>query len=455
MKKTLSFFLLLVLILPLFGAGCGQSPAEVEAAKPVTLKVWSVFEDEDSMNLLMDAYRKVHSNVSFDFKTLRYDEYENELLRSFATGEGPDIFSIHNTWVGEYTDLVSPLPASLSIPYTEVKGGLKKETITTLREEKSLTLQELKNNFVGVVYDDVVRSYQPDPDKEATDKIFALPLFVDTLALYSNTKLLNTAGIALPPKTWQQFQDQVKLLTKLDSTGKITQSAAAIGTGKNIERAADILSVLMLQNGATMENNNQASFATKVAERTPASEALRFYTDFANPVKEVYTWNSEMADSFEAFANNKTAFFFGYAYHQPLLKTQAPKLEYQVSTLPQIEGGKTVNLANYWVWTVAKSSENSKWGWDFIEFAAKEENVKAYLEASGRPTALRGLINTQSENPEVNTFVSQLLTAENWYHGKDAGVVEEAFTYIIDNALSGTELDTLVKEAQNKINQTY
>lgn len=448
--------LLLLAALPLLGLGCGQSAAEKEAAQPVTLKVWGVFEDENAMQLLMDGYRKKHSNVSFDFRILRYDEYEQELVRAFATGEGPDVFAIHNTWVGEYKDLITPLPKSLSIPYTETTGTIKKETVTVLREEKAVTLQDLKNNFVDVVYNDVVRSYQPDPKQEAEDKIFALPFYVDTLALYSNTQLLNSANIAQPPTTWQQFQDQVKLLTKVDATGKIVQSAAAIGTAANVERASDILAVLMLQNSTVMEkNSDQVTFATKNGDRMPAAEALRFYTDFANPVKEVYTWDADMSDSFEAFANGKTAFFFGYAYHQPLLKATSPKLDYKITVLPQIENGQVANFANYWVWTVAKATENSKWAWDFIQFGAKEENVSTYLDASSRPTALRSLINSQAENADVNTFVSQLLTAQSWYHGNDAGVVEAAFNSMIDNALSGTGLEDLVKEAQNKVNQTY
>jgi multiple sugar transport system substrate-binding protein len=453
MRRCLSLLASFTILLLL--TGCGQSAAEKEAAEPVTLKVWGVFEDEEAMETLMDAYRLKHKNVSFDFRILRYDEYEEEIIRAFAAGEGPDIFAIHNTWLNEYKDLITPLPKSLSIPYTETKGTIKKETITVLREEKTVTLQELKNNFLDVVYDDVVRSYQPDPKEEAEDKIFALPLYVDTLALYSNTDLLNSANIAEPPTTWQQFQDQVKRLTKVNAGGAIVQSAAAIGTAANVERASDILAVLMIQNGTVMESGDQAVFAAKSGDRMPAAEALRFYTDFANPVKEVYTWNTDMADSFETFANGQTAFFFGYAYHQPLLKAAAPKLKYKISTLPQIESGQSINFANYWLWTVSKATENSKWAWDFIQFAADKENVADYLSTSLRPTALRGLINDQLENEEINVFVSQLLTAKSWYHGNDAGVAEEAFGSMIDNAFSGAELENLVKEAQNKVNQTY
>lgn len=461
MQRFLSFFVLLALVFTL--TGCGQSTAEKEATAPVKLKVWAVFEDQTAMEDLMAAYRKIHSNVSFDLKILRYNEYEDELWRAFAIGEGPDIFAIHNTWVNEYQDLITPLPTTLTIPYTETKGTLKKETTTVLREEKALTLQDIKNNFVDAVYDDVVRSYQPDSSKEAENRIFALPFSLDTLALFSNTDLLNAANIAEPPTTWEEFQNQVKTITKINEKGEIVTSAAALGTSNNIDRASDILAVLMMQNGTTMEKSGQAAFAESTKNReTPGLEAVQFYTAFANPVKEAYTWNSEMPNSFEAFVNSQTAFFFGYAYDLPLINARAPKLKYRISSLPQITNqnsdtaNKTINFANYWLWTVAKSSKQNKWGWDFLQFAAKKDNVKKYLATANRPTALRSLINSQAEDPNLNIFAGQLLTAKSWYHGNDAGVMETAFSDLIEKTLTGEqELNVLIKEAQNKVNQTY
>ncbi|MFH1253652.1 MAG: extracellular solute-binding protein [Candidatus Uhrbacteria bacterium] len=455
MKRLLSFLVLCGLVLT--GLGCSQSQAEKEAAAPVTLKVWAVFEDQTAMEQVMDAYRRVHSNISFDLRLLRYDEYEAELWRAFATGEGPDVFALHNTWLGEYTDLITPLPTSLTIPYTETTGTIKKETVTVLRQEKSLTLQDLKNNFVDVVYDDVVRPFKSSPDKETEDRIFALPMSVDTMVLFSNTEILNAANIAEPPTTWQEFMNQVKTITRINEKGEIISSAAALGTGSNVERGVDILSVLMMQNNTVMERNNQASFAESNSDRkTPGLEAVRFYTDFANPVKDVYTWNADLPNSFEAFVNGETAFFFGYAYSLPLIKARAPKLDYRISPLPQIENGKIVNVANYWLWVVAKSSKQTKWGWDFLQFASKKENVENYLSSAKRPTALRGLINKQAEDPDLNIFASQLLTAESWYHGKDAGVVETAFSNLLDQVLlSDKTLEVLLKETQNKVNQTY
>ena len=60
--------------------------------------------------------------------------------------------------------------------------------------------------------------------------------------------LLNNAGIPeLSPYWNQDFQQQVKKLTKQDVRGELIQSGVALGGSKNIERSSDILSALMMK----------------------------------------------------------------------------------------------------------------------------------------------------------------------------------------------------------------
>lgn len=455
-KRTVSTLALAALLVT-SGAGCGgPTAAETAANKPVRLVIWRVFDDSSSLNAIETAYHAIHKNVSFDYRTLRYDEYKDALLHAFAEGTGPDIFSIPNTWVGEYEPLISPLPASLTIPYTEIRGTLKKETVITLKEEPTLTERELKTNFLDVVDADVVRSYKPNANKEAERRIFGLPLAMDTLALYYNKDLFNAAGIAQPPTSWKEFQDDTAKLTTIGPDDTIVQSGAAIGGSRNVERAFDILSVLMMQNGTKMtDDGGNPTFANKADDQSaPGSDAVRFYTDFTNPLKAVYSWNKDQPASFEAFTNGNTAMFLGYSYHYALIRQKAPKLSFGIAPLPQISSGRVVNMANYWVETVSKSTKNANWAWDFVQFAAKAENVGSYLKTTGKPTALRSLINAELTDETLSVFAGQLLTAKSWYQGKDAGVTEAAFLDLIDGAAAGGDVDRLTRDAMNKVSQT-
>jgi ABC-type glycerol-3-phosphate transport system substrate-binding protein len=146
------------------------------------------------------------------------------------------------------------------------------------------------------VYDDVIFEHQSETDEIPSKKVFGLPLSMDTLVLYYNKDMLNRAKIALPPETWQQFVEQVPKLTLVDVDNNIIQSGAAIGTSNNVPRVMDIISLLMMQNGATMILGNQAEFGEADPEQKdyfPGAKALEFYTSFANPDVEWYSWNAD------------------------------------------------------------------------------------------------------------------------------------------------------------------
>jgi multiple sugar transport system substrate-binding protein len=285
---------------------------------------------------------------------------------------------------------------------------------------------------------------------------------VDTLAMYYNKDLLNNAGIAQPPAFWNnEFQQAVKKMTKQDSQGNIIQSGAALGGSNNVERYSDILSVLMMQNGSVMMNDNgQVIFdrippALKDQKYNPGIEALRFYADFANPAKEVYSWNNNLDDSLNLFSQGQLALMFGYAYQLPTIKAQAPKLNFGIAKLPQIEGNTPINFANYWVEAVSNKSKYPNESWDFIQFATKAEQAKTYLAKAKRPTALRSLVNEQIDDFDIGVFAEEVLTAKSWYRGADSAAMEKIFAEMIDSAIPDQDkIQNIISLAANKVEQT-
>ncbi|MFA7050411.1 MAG: extracellular solute-binding protein [Patescibacteria group bacterium] len=451
-KKLISLFLVFVFFLTA-GAGC-KKPTMQEAVKPVVLNFWRVYEGQDAFAEIIAKYNAQHPYVTINYRKLRYDEYEEALLNAFAEDRGPDIFSIHNTWIRKYESKLEPMPAQTTMVFPITQGSLKKEVVPEFRTMKSLGLKELKQNFVDVVYSDVVLN----------DKIYGLPLSVDTLAMYYNQDLFDQAGITEIPRYWNRdFQQMVKKLTKQDLKGNILQSGVALGGGKNIERYSDILAILMMQNGASMMSDaGQVLFQTVPAvfqsqNYNPGLMALRFYTDFANPIKEVYCWNSGLENSVDLFASGKLAIMFGYSYHLPTIKTKAPKLNFLVEPIPQIEGATVpTNMANYWVEAVSKKSLYKNEAWNFIQFMTSSENATSYLEKTNKPTALRSLINTQKEDPEIGVFADQVLTAKSWYRGKNPILAENFLADMIQAVLADTENKTieLMNFYANRIQQT-
>ncbi|MBP7133857.1 extracellular solute-binding protein [Patescibacteria group bacterium] len=456
----------LTVILSLVGAGCTKGPTAdaVKASKPLTLNIWGVVDDMDVYAPSLDAYRKLHPNIALNYQRFRLEEYERKMLEGMAEDRGPDIFLIHNDWVDKYMSRVTPMPKTTKVGYLTVTGSIKKEQTWDARTEPTISLREYRSSYADAVLRDTIRSVNvsPTPDKTLfEERIVAMPLAIDTLALYYNKDLLNAGGIASPPETWTQFQEQVKKLTRLDQDGKLLQSAVGMGTSKNVQRSTDLLSILMIQNGAEMVGETGSITFQNIPpalsgqrEEPPSYSALTFYTDFANPSKETYTWDALQPDSLDAFVQGRTAFYFGYSYDLATIRARAPKLNLGMSKLPQIEGNAIRNYANYWAWTVSKKTASPDAAWNLINFLAQPEQNQKILALMKRPAARKALLQDQLESEDVGVFASQVLTAVTWYHGKDPATMESAFRDLIDQVLQGAPIGQAMRQAVEKVSQT-
>ncbi|MFH1745049.1 MAG: extracellular solute-binding protein [bacterium] len=482
MKIKLTSILLIFTFLATSGFKCKNTidPEVALKMQPIELNYWKVWDDTDALQGLIGEYQALHPNIKINYRKLEYSEYERELIEAFATDRGPDIFSIHNTWTRKYQgkNLISPMPTTITTIIPTVTGSVKKDV-----EYKKVTTKfsttKLKTDFIDVVYNDVVIRTKDAETQQYSEGIYGLPLFVDTLALYYNKNLFNNAGISTPPEYWdREFQQDVKKLTKQNNKGEIIQAGVAMGGGNNIDRSTDILSALMMQNGTVMMSDQQTiMFHTtppdfKDKNFNPGLDALRFYSDFANPAKEVYSWNNTLDNSLNLFIQGKLAMMFGYAYMLPQIKANAPKLNFAISKLPQIpENNQTINFANYWVEAVSNkiltNPENLKQGsdyarvkqeaaWDFIRFISQKTEVQKYLAKVKKPTALREIINDQIDDPDIGIFAGQALTAKSWYKGADANAAETIIKEMIDDVqeIQASQLPEILSLSAAKVQQT-
>lgn len=428
LKKISSFALLSVFLLT-SGVGCrGLSEQEQASIQPVTLEYWTVFNNVAELQKLAAAYKQVRPYVDVKIRQVRYEEFDKLFVNALADDVEPDIVSMHTRWLRKYTSRLSPMPPKVQMANIMIKGEYRKETIVTQEELVLPTLRGISSNFVKTVADDVI----------VDGNAYGLPLSVDTMGIYYNKDLLDKAGVPLPPTTWAELLETVKAATKVDANGNIVQSAIPLGTGINIDNAPDILALLMMQNNVQVTKGQSVTFADGLQqnrETHPSREALRFYTDFARSTKEAYTWNETMGNAFDAFTANRSVFYVGFSYDYERIKARAPQMNLEVIPLPQLNPSTPVNIANYWIESVVKKSEHQNEAWDFVRFITMPENIQKYTEATGRPTPLRAQIQAQSEIPALEPFVKGLLTAENWYRGRDVEVANAAMKNLITQFL--------------------
>ena len=398
------FILLTLIILSLMGV-FNRKPQEIIPERE-TLVFWNVYDDEEVFKQLIYAYKEKNPYVDIVYERKRYNNYREFVSELLSAKQGPDIYAIHHTWL--------PLERKRLVAMNDVMPDLNPPLVI--------------NKYPEVFRFDFV--VEPAPgDLEGEPKIYALPLAIDTLALYYNIDLFNTNSIVYAPRTWEEFVDVVNKLERVDENGNITLSGVALGSAFNerVNRSTDILSLLMMQSGAQMNNEyGRITFDSGVKTEDgftyyPARDAINFYTSFANPNSQNYTWppNAKYAKnafySIDAFVEGTAAMMINYSYHRETVKKRNPDLKFSVSEIPQPQDSVVkINYASYWGYAVPKISDNPKLAWDFINFITQEKNAKMYLEASDKPTALKSLIPAQQEDPELGVFANQVLTARSW-----------------------------------------
>lgn len=406
----LVFIFSLLAFLTIAGFGCkGLSKEQQQATAPITLEYWTVFDDVDVLQKQIDVYRISHPYITVNLRQLRPEELYPRLVEALAEDRGPDIISVQNRRLGEFLSKLAPMPPSVNdVTITIEKTTLGTKTVVNSQVKPMINLAQLDAQYVKAVRDDVVRGGQ----------IFGLPLSMDMMAVFYNKDLLDRSGVAEPPKNWDEFQAAAKKVTKYDKkTGKIIQSGAALGLGENISGSDDLLYLLFRQsNVGFVSREGQAIFN---AVGAPAGQIMDFYTDFANSTRDTYSWSPEQGDALESFINGKTGFFFGYSYHFPVIKSRAPQLDFRILPLFQLSLDNSVNVASYWMQSVVAKSKHQNEAWGLVDYLAHSKAVKDYLDQTGRPTALRAYIAEQKNKPELEPFVDQILTAENWYRGRD------------------------------------
>ncbi|MBI2443933.1 MAG: extracellular solute-binding protein [Candidatus Magasanikbacteria bacterium] len=408
--------LLAAILLTSTGLGCkGLSGAEQAATKPVKLEYWTVVEDVPALQAAVEKYRVFRPYLTVNIRTLRPEEVYGQLIEALAEDRGPDIISLRNRWLGQYLSKLAPLPESIpdTTVYTE-RGRFSTQTTVTTQTRPLLNPRQLESEYVQAVAKDAVLG----------GKIYGLPFSLDTMALYYNKDILDRAGVPSPPKTWEEFQAAAKKATRFDRrTGKLVQAGAALGVGSNVPGSDDLFYLLLRQSGLELTDKRTGAAVFHLAAdrnaETPVMSVLNFFTDFANPNRDTYTWNADQGNALDAFVSGRLAFFFGYSYHYSQIKSRAPQLNLGVLPMLQLNSEEPVNVANYWVQAVLAKSPRQAAAWGLIDYLARGDANKEYLDATLRPTARRVYVAEQQAKPELKPFVSDVLIAENWYRGKN------------------------------------
>ncbi len=256
-KNKYSLFSIAVIcaVLMFSGFGCkGLSKEQQAATKPINLEYWTVYDDVEQLNAQVASYVATRPYLKVTVRQLRADELYDRLTEALSEDKGPDLISVHARDLKKFQSKLASMPPSFVdttvVNQKNIVGQV--ETIVNTRPVALPTAFQIDREFLQTVKKDVI----------IDNKIYGLPLSLDTMAIYYNKDLLDRSQIAEPPITWEQFQDAARKISKFNlETGKLVQSGAALGASGNIIGVDDILYVLFKQSAVDMiSRDNRAVF---------------------------------------------------------------------------------------------------------------------------------------------------------------------------------------------------
>ncbi len=383
------------------------------------VSLWGSVSEKVMVPIINEINRENEKKFSVTYQYIERDNFEDELIASLARGQGPDAVIFPHSLLVKQNDKIYPIPyeAYTSRMFTDrfAEGG------------------ELFLSPRGVL---------------------ALPLYVDPLIMYWNRDLFTNAGITVQPKIWSEFLSLPELLTKRDEKGNIFESAVAMGSYNNITNAKDIIPLLFLQTGEKIIERNSTlggrdSFSVILGlARGAAESSLNFYTEFVNPAREAYSWNTSLPSSRKFFESGKLAVYFGFASEYGGIKRNNPNLNFDVALIPQRAESKTrMTYGDMWGVSVLKSSKKIN-----TSISAMYEIVYNYsdeiTEGIYLPSLVRASLSDLGTDPIMSIFKQSANISRSWLN-PDPKATENIFSEMINSINSGKKMvPTAIEEAK-------
>lgn len=385
--------------------GSGQE----ELAAPVS--IWGIAE-ESAIRAVLEEVRQSRDDFGqVTYRHISKDAFDREFVNALASGTGPDLILIDQSMLLAHEDKL------FTIPYENYSA---RDFRSTFAEEGELFL--------------------------TPSGILGLPISIDPLVLYYNRDIFTNEGIANPPRFWDELFILAPRVTHRGSASNITQSLVALGEYQNVLYAKDILSMLMLQagNAIVMRDSSGAPFSvmgtTPEFGSAPAESALRFYTEFSNPIKSVYSWNRALPNSRQSFLSGDLALYNGYASEREALSRANPNLNFDMGEMPQIrDASRTMTFGTMYALAIPRASRNIAASYTVASILTSAPYAQSYAAVSGLPPARRDLLSSPPSDAYGAILFGSALRARAWLD-PNPSETNRIFKNLIESTISGRAL---------------
>jgi ABC-type glycerol-3-phosphate transport system substrate-binding protein len=321
---------------------------------------------------LKAAFEKAHPDVKLTLVDSPFQGFHDKAITLYQAQKLADILMIQVDWVAEFADL----------------GMLQPLDEWIAREPKE---------FMDNIF--------PTFHKRWLGKLHYLPVHAGCVALFWNTELFKKAGIAGPPKTWDEYVQVAKKLTSPEAKVFATTATLAVEPPTNL--TYDIYPLIYQAGGDVIdEKSNKAVF------NSPAGvKAVQWYVDLINVHKVTVPGvlsNGEREKRGNFGAGNIGMMFEG-PWGIPIQKKMNPNLAFDTAILPK--GVTTGTVVRGSLNAVTTQAQHKEAAWKFARWLSGPDGNELWARGTGDFPARKDVAEKPffKENKLAQAFVQQML----------------------------------------------
>lgn len=335
---------------------CGGGSADAEGSNkaPKEITYWAsnqgpdIAADQATLGPELKKFEE-QTGIKVKLEVVPWSDLLNRILAATASGQGPDVLNIGNTWSSSLQATGALLPWDAK--NFEAIGG--------------------KDRFV----DSAIGSAGAAGKDPA-----AVPLYSMSYALYYNKKVFKEAGIDKPPATWDEM---VTIGQKLSKDGKWALGAEGSNLSNNIHQAF----VFSRQHGAEFfDASGKPTF-----DSAANVDAVKQYVDLMAKDKIIAPGNAEYDknQSLQDFSNGKTAMVLWQSAASSFKANGMKEGDWGVAPVPVPAGGapgagkNTNSMVAGINMAVFKNTDNIDGSLKFVKFMTSDEEQKILNKTYG------------------------------------------------------------------------
>ncbi|HEV8633697.1 MAG TPA: extracellular solute-binding protein [Chloroflexota bacterium] len=343
--------------------------APAGAKEGATLTVWDWWNPSQAKSLgdwfdwVSQSFAQKKSGTKVEFQFVPFGtEYVQKLLAAFAAGNPPDAYHSSIIWARDFYD---------------------RGVLTELDAFLAQTPELAPDKFFGV----------SNFYRTTKGKTFGVPMEgPDSNVILINTKIFKEAG--LDPqgeniKTWDDFAETARKLTKRDGSGSITQAGWLVQDWRGIEGFA----TWTYANGGQIQDQDQTK---ALFDGDNALQALQLQIDLLNKHKVSLPISPERQDA-QQFMQGKAAMVNWGTWSPNYIKDNAPKeFEYWMIPIPKGPLGQRPAVTTWMnMVVVPKKIKNVDLSWEFAKHFSVLDTQVQRLKMLDRVAPLKGFFETQ------------------------------------------------------------